>query len=216
MRFLKNKFTRLFQRPNHCVRIVGASFPILVVDKKRITTSRLPCRHVPPPITHHKTTREIYLPLVRRVNQHPRFWFSTITTIRVRVITRPDVVTQPRDTESVVHRLYHFPGLNAGSDIRLVRNDDDQKSSLVQRFNCLFRARKKFKLFQNSGGIRPAIAHYCAINHPITIEEHRSLHVTCTENAIRVTLTTLSRSAVNLDGKPDNARPPPEMLPCVG
>src|SRR3989344_4209910 len=216
MRFLKNKFTRLFQRPNHCVRIVGASFPILVVDKKRITTSRLPCRHVPPPITHHKTTREIYLPRVRRVNQHPRFRFATITAIRVRVITRPDVVTQPRGTESVVHRLYHFPGLNAGSDIRLVRDDNDQKSSLVQRLNRPFRPREQLKLLQNRRGIRLPVAHHCTINHSITIEEHRSLHITCTENVIRVTLTTLLRSAVNLDGKPDNARPPPEMPPCVG
>ena len=99
-----------------------------------MATGRFPRRHVSPPITHHETTCKIYLPLARRVNQHSRFRLTAITAVRIRVVTRLNVIAQSRGAQSMVlsmvHRFHHLPGLNARGDIGLVRDDDNQESSL--------------------------------------------------------------------------------------
>ena len=93
MNFLKNKFACFLQGPDYRVRIIGAPFPIFIVNKKSVAARRLPRGHIPPPISDHETAREVYLPLVSRLDQHSRFGLAAIATVRIRVITHLNVIT---------------------------------------------------------------------------------------------------------------------------
>lgn len=144
---LKNQSACLQQRDNHGVRIIGALFPISVVNEKRITAGSFASGNIAPSISYHEAMRKIYLPLVRSVYEHSWFWLTASTSIRARVETSLDIITQSISKQLAVHRLHNVPLLDACRDIWLVCDDNDQETSLTQIQHRVFSAWEKYKLF---------------------------------------------------------------------
>ena len=130
------------------------------------------CGHIPPTITHHETTREIYLPLASRLKQHARFWLAAIAAVGIRVVASLDVITDLFGKQLAVHRIHHFQLLNTGCDIGLVGDDNDQKVGFAQCLGCALDTREKLEVVEGGRRIWLAVTHECSIDDAITVKEH--------------------------------------------
>ena len=113
-----------------------------------------------------------------------------------------------------VHRFHYFPTLDAGGDIGLVSDDDDQEAGLAQRMDRTFYPREKLELCQHGGRVWLAITYYCTIDSAITIEEDRPLHIIRVADSEKAILTTWWRFVAGQGEILGNARLLLEMPRC--
>ena len=155
----------------------GTPFPILVIDEERVTPRHSSSGNISPPISHHETARDVYVPLTSRLDQHSRFWLAAIATVRIYVITRLDVIAYSRRAQLSVHLFHHFPALDTRGDIGLIRDDDDQAAGVAQCPGGALDSRENLERIKGRWRIWLSVTHQGAIDDAIAIEEYCPLHV---------------------------------------
>src|SRR5579862_51009 len=153
-------------------RLSGFSLAIAVIDQYCLATCSVAGINITPAIPHHKTASQIDIMPASSLEKKAWTGFAASTLIRIIMITDEDVVDGKFRCELLVHGINFGTSKIAAGNIRLVRDDVERETMLLEFLESGSCAWQNFKMMQSWWRQWFAISKHRAIEDAIAIEKN--------------------------------------------
>lgn len=152
---------------------------VTLVNKDGLATGGFAAINIAPSIADDERSGEVDLKKARCPQHHSGCWFAKLGRLALAwFIADLHMVDWQFGAHFPMDGLDHGLILRSPTDIRLVRDDDEQEAALLEQPAGLRDAWENFKIRETRGGKRAAFHHHCAVDHPVAIQKNCA-HLAC-------------------------------------
>jgi len=160
------------------IRFLLQFLRVAAINENGFAAGSVAAIHIAPAVADHPALRKVNAEFARSLKQHPRLGLATFTIGQdfARMKTNFHAVNRQLRRHVRVDFFDNFLGERAPANIRLIRGNDEQKTSGLQLGTRGGNFGQNFKLSQTRRRIWLAVTFQRAIDDAVAVEENCAAH----------------------------------------